>query len=446
MRLLRFTATKVYGYLNFDVNFNKDLSFIVGVNGSGKTTVIRLIQALLTISIRDLNLIDFKTVKLEFHDGYSDRSILAKTTKDIIELQMSTVSESLKIPRLDIDDLETARRESTRGGGFLEELNIEIKQSPVGKALAILHTPVILGLERRVSSTGLIDSAFTNERMLSSASLRSRRRNFHGTLGVSLMETQVLVQDAYREVRRIQDTSNERLRSKIISSAFTYVPVDSLGDIFKLSTLDEQKLILARRDEIQKTLVGLDTSDSNLQSVISDFFDKFTKLFTGINRKDIDIERELSLELLINKAQIDRIIKIIGLVDHHKSEIEKGMTSINKFLCLMNKFYSDTQKTLRIDPVGWLQIIRNDGSEKTVEALSSGERQLLIIFANLLFGGCRKGVFIIDEPELSLHLKWQESFIPSILEASPDTQLIIATHSPEIVGEYWPKNISLNGE
>jgi predicted ATP-dependent endonuclease of OLD family len=45
----------------------------------------------------------------------------------------------------------------------------------------------------------------------------------------------------------------------------------------------------------------------------------------------------------------------------------------------------------------------------------------------------RSSVLIIDEPELSLHLKWQEMFVDAISEASPDTQLILATHSPSII-------------
>ena len=44
------------------------------------------------------------------------------------------------------------------------------------------------------------------------------------------------------------------------------------------------------------------------------------------------------------------------------------------------------------------------------------------------------GIFIVDEPELSLHLGWQEIFVSSIREASPNTQFILATHSPTIIG------------
>ena len=70
--------------------------------------------------------------------------------------------------------------------------------------------------------------------------------------------------------------------------------------------------------------------------------------------------------------------------------------------------------------------------------MSSGEKQIFIIFASLIFGlkNNKSGIYIIDEPEASLHLKWQREFVSSILEINPNIQLIFATHSPEIVGRY----------
>ncbi len=55
------------------------------------------------------------------------------------------------------------------------------------------------------------------------------------------------------------------------------------------------------------------------------------------------------------------------------------------------------------------------------------------MLAQLIFGK-KRFVFIIDEPELSLHLGWQEIFVKTILDASLNTQFILATHSPSIVG------------
>ena len=78
-----------------------------------------------------------------------------------------------------------------------------------------------------------------------------------------------------------------------------------------------------------------------------------------------------------------------------------------------------------------------NNKEANVFELSSGEKQIIIMIAHLIFEEDQKpsGVFIIDEPELSLHIAWQEIFVDSITEASPKTQFILATHSPSIISK-----------
>lgn len=44
-------------------------------------------------------------------------------------------------------------------------------------------------------------------------------------------------------------------------------------------------------------------------------------------------------------------------------------------------------------------------------------------------------VYIADEPELSLHVKWQEMLTDAISELNPDAQIVFATHSPDIVSD-----------
>jgi predicted ATP-dependent endonuclease of OLD family len=153
----------------------------------------------------------------------------------------------------------------------------------------------------------------------------------------------------------------------------------------------------------------------------------------------------INIEWILNKAQIDRVTDLIEIIDTHKSKMDKVFAPITMFLDSVNSFYKDTGKELTLDSVGQLGIKRPDGKTAPIEALSSGERQLLIIFAHLIFNeyGSRSNIFIIDEPELSLHLIWQEQFVEKAIKVSPSTQLILATHSPEIVGEYKDHCVSV---
>ena len=53
------------------------------------------------------------------------------------------------------------------------------------------------------------------------------------------------------------------------------------------------------------------------------------------------------------------------------------------------------------------------------------------MFSYIAFNSKDGRIFIIDEPELSLHIKWQEDFLEQLEKITPiSTQLILATHSP----------------
>jgi predicted ATP-binding protein involved in virulence len=65
--------------------------------------------------------------------------------------------------------------------------------------------------------------------------------------------------------------------------------------------------------------------------------------------------------------------------------------------------------------------------------LSSGEKQLLYIALHALVSSNHS--LIIDEPELSMHVDWQRKLVATLCALNPDMQLIMATHSPEIMAE-----------
>lgn len=74
------------------------------------------------------------------------------------------------------------------------------------------------------------------------------------------------------------------------------------------------------------------------------------------------------------------------------------------------------------------------GKFVSIDRLSSGEKQIIILLTFLTYVSSPDQVFIVDEPELSLHPRWQQSFLDAVLaQAPPGMQIILATHSPEIV-------------
>lgn len=107
--------------------------------------------------------------------------------------------------------------------------------------------------------------------------------------------------------------------------------------------------------------------------------------------------------------------------------------SMNSFVRALNSFYEDKYVRLTLD--AGVQIFANNGSDELrPDALSSGERQLLLLFVNTLFASEKRAIFIVDEPELSLNVKWQRRLVDELLQttAATPTQFLMATHSFEI--------------
>jgi len=75
--------------------------------------------------------------------------------------------------------------------------------------------------------------------------------------------------------------------------------------------------------------------------------------------------------------------------------------------------------------------------------LSSGEKQLLILLGETLLQRERPSILIADEPELSLHVLWQEKLIANLRTLNPAAQIVVATHSPDIVGSLGNRAIDM---
>ena len=261
------------------------------------------------------------------------------------------------------------------------------------------------------------------------------------------MESQVLIQEAFKRLRKIEDQFSERLRESILLSAIKYNDFSFLTEDLhsNLPTANERDQIMLRRNEIESVLSNIGVSGDKIKSELNYYYEKLEALFKSMDDLDESRGEGFPIEWLLNKAQIDRFSELIKIIDDNKSKVDKLFSPINKFIDSINSFYGDTRKSISINTVGQLTITRSDKQIAPLEALSSGERQLLIIYAHVLSNefGSRSNVFIIDEPELSLHLRWQGMFVDKIMEVSPKTQLVLATHSPEIMGGYEDKNISV---
>uniref|UniRef100_UPI001BCF1E03 AAA family ATPase n=1 Tax=Providencia rettgeri TaxID=587 RepID=UPI001BCF1E03 len=116
---------------------------------------------------------------------------------------------------------------------------------------------------------------------------------------------------------------------------------------------------------------------------------------------------------------------------------EGGAIHTNRFIKVASKFLLESDKKFQMSKLrGIYEFYITDNicnKNIKIEDLSSGERQLLYILASVANTKNKPAILLMDEPEISLHLSWQEKLISSIKELNERCQIIIVTHSPAIV-------------
>ena len=119
---------------------------------------------------------------------------------------------------------------------------------------------------------------------------------------------------------------------------------------------------------------------------------------------------------------------------------------LHTFQDIINKRNRITGKTLCFSKNG--AFFRAEDRIIELDSLSSGEKHDFLMFYNLIFNTDENTLVLIDEPEISLHIEWQEAFLDELIEIQEwsELQAIVATHSPYIVGSHYDLIIDKGGE
>ncbi|MDO6405700.1 AAA family ATPase [Pantoea phytobeneficialis] len=146
--------------------------------------------------------------------------------------------------------------------------------------------------------------------------------------------------------------------------------------------------------------------------------------------KVIQILSDENFENEVSRYRHHEILGPLFMNIMNELELEKQMlSSINLLIDTFNRFLINGKELIVRDEQIFVQIgrIRHSLSE-----LSSGERHILTFLCLVLFEGGKRNFLIIDEPEISLNIKWQRELLTLFSELVPKTQIIVASHSPSL--------------
>lgn len=228
---------------------------------------------------------------------------------------------------------------------------------------------------------------------------------------------------------------------KIINNKITKEQKDKLIKNLK------EKISKKINDDINEIITNKKTNEIKQPNINKTLEKKDQKSFIG----KIEIDRKFSDEIKkINVCYISNInlsansVQNITKIDGELStlleletipEIEnlvKSKTKKEIFTKNLNKYLNDSEKKAFIKDKT-INIKKKNGDILNQKKLSSGENQLIYILLKICNTIGKKSVIILDEPEISLHLKWQKKLLSTIKEINPQSQIIAATHSPALV-------------
>lgn len=435
MQIDKLKIEKLYGYIDKEIKFNSDLTLLVGINGSGKTSILNLVNWLIRPSIPNLCVTEFKKLSLNFINKNSKYKIICEHTNGELTYKISTSKKHYNPLRI-----KMSHKPSEIGNDYELKTNLinqysglapDFDEKDTWDLISKFPNPTIIGLDRNLFTEESSEMVFY-ENNFKGRPVRKRKKKIS-----PLTRVKEIVNTEYRKKKNEILNLTNSLKNHLMLSTFDGgITKDSLikGEKYKLKLNqieDAEKKVNNYFKKFEKETV---TPHENKK--IEAYFSQLKQITKEYQKNPNNDYTKLLFSL--NASQFFKVRQLLRKFEKFEKENLKVMSQVQKYLDTLNFFLKDSAKKI---------IFKEDTSELTfntldkngdilkefrdIKYLSSGEQQILILFSYIAFNSEDGKIFIIDEPELSLHIKWQEDFLKKLDIVTPQsTQLIIASHSP----------------
>ena len=408
----------LFGRFNYNISAKLEgITIITGPNGFGKSTILRIINALSKGSIEYFIKLDFSSLIVTFDNN--QKTVIKKEKNEI-------TIDGLKLPFFSEDRQEYSH--------FIQR-RPWIQRVPGGF------------IDRRTDEFFTEDESFfrmylDDDRYFEHFANKSEYKTM-----LKLKEKFEQIKEWCGEVRFISDqrlirTGLKRSEEPQVIEVIRELPQRLKTQISKVTeeysrvanTLDSSypKRLFAAKDGIK--------DPAEYQARLDEANEKFEKLnkYGLVDMSIIDEKNYNPTYSTALKIYFDDFAEKYKVFQNLVSKLDLFTKIINSRL---------TFKHIRITRNNGFEVVDNDNPQKVLQLsqLSSGEKQEIVLFYDLIFGTGEKLLLLIDEPEISLHITWQKKFLDDLLEVSKriELQVIVATHSPQIVSNHLDIQIDL---
>lgn len=447
MKIHRIKIENLFGSFTHEINFSigSNITMILGRNGLGKTVVLKIIKAIFNGDFFELQNIEFSQIIVDLNDNESWHII-----KDFDEISNS--NEILE-PRLNLLLLKNGKEIDRIDFSVIRE-NFENLKRAIGR-----HIPAPL---RQIDNDEWLDRR--SEIRYTTQELIEKYRSY---IPDEVFKNHVVFPDWFSsKINSFEVALIETQRLLTISSENEDYRYRDRAHISYKNTVEEYSEHLVQQIHLQ--LAKSSELSTKLDRTYPNRLIQRLKQTTNVSQEDLNLslrnleekrERLQKVGLLdlqnqphiniIDEEQDEKIRDVLQVYiedSRQKLDVYDELADrIDLFLKIVNERFLKKKLTIsRIE--GFHFESTKNGKNIPLKSLSSGEQHILVLYYELLFKIKDGTLLLMDEPEISLHIAWQKRIISDlqeILKLNP-MEIVIATHSPAVIGNYWDLTVELN--
>jgi predicted ATP-binding protein involved in virulence len=416
MKITRLKVTGLFGLYDYDIDFARhgdDFTILTSPNGYGKTTLLRIINSLDVKRLLYLYMLKYNSLTLWFDDD-----------SEIVAHEIDDTAEGLK-------DVDT--RKNQRRGLLLQWISkgaelcrFDYRPEQIREAIHIAY--------RKITSVRHFAGDVIEEDL---------EYYTTGEAGESLNTIIAQMQDQEQFLLQLATIQTDFIGANRIYTVFRRERV--VRQRYEqpiLQVVYELKEMLTRRImEFQNNFQRLDSKliDKLLEDKGAEIDEAtYNQKATSLNQ----LIEELASFGLTNKQNLPVFQSGKGrILDVYLSLMEEKLSYYETLLPLVKLFNKNVQqkhfanKSIRLSAQHGIRIESDNGDILSASKLSTGEQNQLVLLYDLIFKTPENSILLIDEPESSLHVAWQNDFVSDmqLIASKKHLQIVAATHSPIIV-------------